>query len=213
VVDWSLAATGMGVGLAVAAPIGPVNIMCIHRSVRRGFFYGLAAGAGGLLADTVCAAIVAYGVSAIAIFVEGHIGVLKSLGGVLLLGFGLSVALKRPHAEVGADDDSALSMVGATAASFVLAMTNPALLLGFLAMFGGIGKIAEHRISLADAGILVAGVAAGSALWWVILSAAASHWRDRLSDRWFYRINLVMGGGLALFGVGVLIDVARRWIV
>jgi threonine/homoserine/homoserine lactone efflux protein len=207
VADWSLLATGLGIGVLVAAPIGPVNIMCIHRAVRRGFLPGLSAGIGAVFADGIFAAVAAFGITAIADFVTNHLATVKLCGGVVLVLFGLVVALRRaPPKAVGEEDDSRLGLAGATVAAFVLAITNPGTLLGFLGIFGGLGDVAAAHRSYGGAAMLVLGVMAGSLLWWLSLSGGISHYRDRVRDRWLQAFNLIAGLGLLLFGVAVLID-------
>lgn len=206
--DWPLIATGLGIGVAVAAPIGPVNIMCIHRSVRKGFLAGLASGLGAMLADGTFAAVAAFGMSAIAGFVEGHIELVKLVGGAILVLFGAVVGLRRPPADRGEDEvrDSRLSSLGAAVAAFVMAITNPGLLLGFLGIFSGLGDFT--RGGPANAALLVGGVMAGSLLWWVVLAGGVSHFRGRFKDAWLRTFNLAAGAALALFGAVVLADAA-----
>ena len=147
-----------------------------------------------MVADALYAAVAAFGVSAISGFVEGHLTIIKLVGGLLLLGFGFTVARKHPHADEDVEHGRKFGLIGSAVASFVLAVTNPALLFGFLAIFGGISDIADDPLTLSQASILVAGVAAGSALWWVILSAGVSRLRDRITDR-----SLAEIGGKGLF--------------
>jgi threonine/homoserine/homoserine lactone efflux protein len=199
--------------VAVAAPIGPVNIMCIHRAVRRGFLAGLSAGIGAVFADGLFATIAAFGITVIAGFVEAHLGVVKLVGGIVLVLFGVVVALRRtPDDTEREDDDSRLGMVGAGVASFVLAVTNPGMLFGFLGIFGGLGNytVSHHRFD--NAAILVLGVMAGSLLWWVVLSAGVTRFRGKFRASWLHAFNLVAGGALALFGIAVLFDAAVDYL-
>jgi threonine/homoserine/homoserine lactone efflux protein len=209
VADWPLIATGVGIGVAVAAPIGPVNIMCIHRAVRSGFLAGLASGLGAMVADGAFAAVAAFGITAIAGFVEGHVTLVKLVGGIVLMLFAAFVALRRPPATAGEDElsDSRLSGLGAGITAFVMAITNPGLLLGFLGIFGGLGDFAT-RGGGADAVFLVIGVTCGSLLWWVTLAGVVSHFRRRFNETWLRGFNLAAGGALALFGAAILVDAA-----
>lgn len=208
--DWSLAATGVGVGFALAAPIGPVNIMCVHRAVRTGFWAGLSAGAGAAVADTLCAAIAAFGFSAVELFVEGHLDGLKLFGGILLVIFGVVIGLRKPRDDGRTESDSALSLVGAAVASFVLAISNPALLLGAVAIFGGLAEIEAAPRNAAEAATTVAGVAVGSVCWWVLISGLVARYREKLTPRHLGLVNIVSGIALAVFGGVVLVDLTLR---
>ena len=213
--DWSLMATGIGIGVAVAVPIGPVNSMCIHRSVRRGFLPGLSAGIGAVFADGVFAAIAAFGITSIADFVEAHLGIVKLIGGCVLLLFGLTVGLRPPpsSAKDEEEDDSRLGMFGAGVAAFVLAITNPATMFGFIGIFGGVGSFTTSHHRYEDAAMLVLGVMSGSLLWWVVLAGGINRFRHRFRESWLRAFNLAAGGLLLLFGVAVLIDAAVGYLV
>lgn len=203
--DWSIAATGLGIGLAIAAPVGPVNLIILNRVVRRGFWSGIAAGGGAVFADTLFAAVAAFGITAISTFIEGHIAAFRIAGGLLLLLFGVKVYRTRPSEAVGrVAKSSTLNLVGAAVSCFALTISNPATMFGLAAIFGGLGPVGAEPEDWAATGILVAGVAAGSLLWWLLLAGAVTWLRDRITPVWLQVINAVTGGLLALLGAGVL---------
>lgn len=205
--DVSLIATGVAIGVGVNAPVGPVNVMCIHRAIRNGPTSALAAGAGAFVADVMFAGLAAFGVTAIASFIEGHLSVIKVIGGAILIAFGVKL-LYAPVAGAAPANDSRLSLFRAAFVSFALTVTNPAVLLGFFAIFGGLAGIGEKVGDFGAAALLTTGVAIGSAAWWLMLSMGASRLRERIAEKWLSRLNAVSGGGLALFGFGVLLSVA-----
>src|SRR5688500_18253139 len=118
--DWALIAIGLGIGIAVAAPMGPVNIMVIHRGVRHGFMSAFVAGLGAVAGDTLYAGIAAFGITSMSDLITGHLGLIKILGGLLLIGFGLSLVPRQPHPEEGEEEDTRPSMLGAAVQSFVM---------------------------------------------------------------------------------------------
>lgn len=205
--DVSLIATGVVIGIGVNAPIGPVNVMCIHRAVRNGAASALAAGAGAFVADVLFAGLAAFGVTAISAFIEGHIAVIKVLGGAILVGFGAKL-LFAPASHEGPANDTRLSLFKAAFTSFALTVTNPAVLLGFFAIFGGLAGFGEGKEDYGAAALLTLGTAIGSAAWWLALSTGASRLRERIAERWLDRINAASGCGLAAFGLAVLLSVA-----
>lgn len=206
--DVSLVATGIVIGIGVNAPIGPVNVMCIHRAIRNGPTSALAAGVGAWIADVAFAAAAAYGVTAITAFIEGHLAVIKVVGGAILVAFGVKLLYAPSSTSDAPPNDTKLSLFRAGLTSFALTVTNPAVLLGFFAIFGGLAGIGEKRGDFGAAALLTLGVAIGSAGWWLALSTGASRLRDQLAEKWLGRINTITGGGLALFGFAVLIGVA-----
>lgn len=212
VIDWSLLATGMGIGVAVSAPVGPVNVMCLHRAVRHGFWWGLSAGMGAVLADAVFAVVAAFGISAVTDLIEGHIALLKLAGGTLLIVFGVGVMFSKPATESGVPRESARGFIGAATASFFLAITNPGLLFAFLAMFSGLAEFGRGPADVQAASTLVVGVVVGGTLWWVALSLLVGRFRARISDRALYLFNLVSGFILAGAGTAILVELIASGI-
>lgn len=206
--DVSLVATGVLIGIGVNAPIGPVNVMCIHRAIRNGPTSAMAAGIGAWVADVMFAAAAAFGVTAITTFIEGHLSVIKVVGGAMLIAFGVKLLYAPSSTSDAPKDDTTLSLVRAGLTSFALTVTNPAVLLGFFAIFGGLAGIGEKRGDFGAAAMLTLGVAIGSAAWWLGLAMGASWLRDQLAEKWLGRINSITGGGLAIFGFAILIGVA-----
>lgn len=198
----ALLLTGIGVGVVFSAPVGPVNILCVQRAFRSGFVSGLAAGIGAVFADSIFAAVAAFGITAVSGFVEGHSGWLQAIGGLLLIAFGIRTARAHPHLEEGAADGA--SPFATAAATFGMTITNPATVLGFLALFGSLGEWAPEPGDWVAAGMFVAGVATGGSGWWLIVATAVSALRDRMTDTTLARINLVAGSFLVLFGIAVL---------
>jgi len=208
--DWELVVLGLCIGLAVAAPIGPANILCIHRGVRGGFWPALTAGLGAMVGDGLYAAFAAFGLTAISDPIEGHLSFVKLVGGFVLVVFGYVLMNRQPHPEIGLEEDSRLSQVGAAVAAFLLVITNPALLFGFIAIFAGLDKIGRGPDDFASAGILTLAVTAGSFLWWLFLALIVTRYRNRITQPWLKSINRIAGLTLALFGAAILSDVAIR---
>lgn len=199
--EWMFIATGIGIGILVSAPIGAVNIMCLHRALRNGFTAGFATGLGGVAADALFATVAAFGVTAIVTFVEGHSIAFQCAGGLLLIGFGLALVLRPLNALAGRRDQSRL---GGPVVAFVLCLTNPGLLFGFLAIFSGLGGMLEEADSFLAPALLVAGVCAGGMGWYAAIALIASWWRERIELSRLQRINTGAGILLAVFGIAVL---------
>lgn len=206
--DWSLIAIGFGIGVAVAAPMGPVNIMVIHRGVRYGFTAAFVAGLGAVVGDGLFAAVAAFGVTAISDLITGHLGFIKILGGLLLIAFGVSLVPRTPHPEKGVEEDNRLSLIGAAVSSFVLCVTNPALLLGFVAIFSGLDEIGRAPDNYVSAAELTFGVVMGGLSWWFTLATVVARFRNKITVPWLRSINVAAGIALAIFGGLLLADVA-----
>ena len=201
--DLPLLLTGVGVGVVFSAPVGPVNILCVQRAFRSGFLAGLAAGLGAVAADGLFAAVAAFGITAVSGFVEGHSTWLQIIGGILLVIFGIRTALAHPHLDDGPGETRTL---GSTSlATFGMTLTNPATVLGFLALFGALGEWAPDPGDWIGAGMFVIGVVAGGSGWWLGVATLVGLLRERMTDGMLARVNQVAGALLVVFGLAVLV--------
>lgn len=205
--DFGLVASGVAIGLAVAAPIGPVNLIVIRRTLRFGKLNGLVSGTGAALGDGVFAAMAAFSLTAAIDFILTFELWLQGVGGLFLLFLGLRTLMTHPHLEEAAPDN----VTGVTArvflSTFALTITNPATMLGFIAIFGGIAGLSSTGEGYGHAATLTVSVIAGSMLWWLGLSQFVSLFRQRMSDRLLELVNRVSGCLILAFGVAILLRV------
>jgi threonine/homoserine/homoserine lactone efflux protein len=139
--------SGIVMGLVAAVPIGPVNLICIRRSFAFGPLNGFVSGLGAALGDGVFAAITGLGLTWVAQLIEGYATIIELVGAALLVFFGYRAF--RATAPVRMDEDcgepgdrGGSTLAGAIVSTFALTVTNPATLLGFTAMFAGLGGLA-----------------------------------------------------------------------
>ncbi|UJW73911.1 LysE family translocator [Rhizobium sp. SL42] len=188
---------GLVLGVAIAAPLGPIGALCINRTLERGFWAGVAGGLGTALADGAYASLAAAGFTAMGgllAFIELP---LQILGGLFLLYLGL-IGIK-PRGAVVAARVEARGLLTTTAATFLLTIANPATILSFAAIFAGLGLAAgEGGLSAA---LLVAGVFIGSLGWWFFLSGLVSLLRSRLPQGFVVWVSRTSSGVLLLFGI------------
>lgn len=184
-----------GIGLAVAAPVGPMALLCISRSLHFGPGNGLLFGSGIAAADATYAAIAAAGLTAVSALLLGMTPWIKGLGGLLLLWLGLRTALAR------APDRSRPPAAGSRLRAFVtaygLTITNPPTILYFASIFASLGGIAASSA----APLFPLGVFAGSLAWWLLLVTAvrrSQHWLTAPVMRWINRVSGMVLLGFAL---------------
>ena len=141
--DIFLLGPGIVIGLVVAAPIGPVNLICIRRTLQYGSLNGFVSGLGAALGDGMFAIVTGFGLTAIAQLIEGLSTALQLAGGILLVCFGLYTYFAKPpsglRSQMRAEGKGRPTLARAMASTFALTITNPATLLGFTAMFTGLG--------------------------------------------------------------------------
>ena len=185
-------------GLAVAAPLGPIGALCVNRTLERGFRAGVAGGFGTALADAVYAAAAATGFAVFAAGLARIDPVLRIGGGAFMLWLGWrSLRPRAPSRAAAARGDGAL---GTALATFLLTLANPMTALTFAALFAGMGLAAAPG----SAAVVVAGVFLGSMLWWAALSGGVALARERLPAGFARWTTLASGGLLILFGLGAL---------
>jgi threonine/homoserine/homoserine lactone efflux protein len=192
---------GLAIGFAIAAPVGPIGVLCIRRALAHGMALGLASGLGAAVADAAYGAIAAFGLTIISTFLAGQRLWLQLLGGVFLCWLGVRTLLARP-AQDAADRTRAAGLIAAFASTLFLTLTNPTTILSFVAVFAGLGlaDTGDHVAALT----LVAGVFLGSALWWLLLSGGVGMLRTRFDARGLLWVNRVSGAVIVAFGVFAL---------
>jgi threonine/homoserine/homoserine lactone efflux protein len=203
---------GFLIGIVVAAPVGPVNVLCIQRAIARGFWGGLAAGLGAMLGDGLIALCAALGVGAISGAVTTHRAAIQIVGGLALMAFGLKLYVTDPPRELEKSENGGagtlLDYAWDIPKTFLLTITNPGAVLGLFAIFGGISSYVEVK-GRADALWMVAAIMCGSLAWWLWLSYFIGRVRHRLAPSWLSVINkragiLLVGFGVVLIGEIVL---------
>ncbi|WP_142849614.1 LysE family translocator [Telmatospirillum sp. J64-1] len=194
--------TGMLIGLAIAAPVGPVGILCIRRALADGRFAAFVAGLGAAVADTFYGAVAAFGLSFISDWLMEWERSLCLVGGLFLLGLGV-----RTWFTPCALSDTPLSGAGLVKdffATLVITLTNPGTILAFLGIFAALGGVGVSGPG--EAWLLVLGVFLGSTLWWMALSFSVTALRNRFSERWLTKLNHYSALGLGLFGLVLLVS-------
>lgn len=195
-------AKGLLIGFTIAAPVGPVGILCIKRTLLQGRMSGLFTGLGAATADLMYGFMAALGLTVIADTLLCCFTWLKLSGALLLLFLGLRTFFSHPKSETQAIVKT--SLIGAFTSTFFLTLTNPLTLFAFLGIFSafGFGSISEEPGK--DVFSLLLGVFLGSALWWLLLSEGITSFKHKLPSRLFEWVNHVAGTLLILFGLALL---------
>ncbi|WP_319531061.1 LysE family transporter [uncultured Cohaesibacter sp.] len=202
---------GALVGLAVAAPVGPIGLLCIRRTLREGRIVGLATGMGAATADGLYGLVAATGLAISGLLVS-HGDEMRLFGGLLILYLGLSTFRRglsdQPHDPAKAPPSHApLKAYGTT---FLLTLANPATILSFVGMISGLSKGAEAGPDAAY--WLVFGVFCGSAVWWLFLVTMTALIRGLISDLIMRIIDFASGGLLMVWGGWMVWQAARGFL-
>jgi threonine/homoserine/homoserine lactone efflux protein len=180
---------GVILGFSIAAPVGPIGLLCIQRTLQRGRMAGFVSGLGAATADACYGLVAALGLGTLISFLLGLQFWLQLGGGLFLLGLGLKTLCAKPGAPTSPAVAEKTGLVSAFASILLLTLANPATILSFFAVFAGLGIDAQSGSALA----LVAGVFLGSAAWWLILSLLAGFFRRHLTDARMRWLNVIAG--------------------
>jgi threonine/homoserine/homoserine lactone efflux protein len=196
---------GFMIGVLIALPLGPTNVLGLQRAAERGFFGGLAAGLGIMIGDGLIALGAAMGVNALSGAIRQYRTAIQIIGGLALIGAGLKLFLTRPDiASAGEAEKATLGDYVWDLPKFAfLTLTNPGAVLGLVAIFGGVSSFVEVD-SYIDAITMVAAVMGGSFCYWLLVSRAISSVRHTLDAARMTLLNRIAGLVLAGFG-GLLI--------
>lgn len=199
VMDSGLLLKGMILGLSIAAPVGPIGLLCIRRTLAGGRTVGFVSGLGAATADALYGSIAAFGLLAISELLISLRFWLGLIGGLFLCYLGISTAWSKPPAQEARADERG-GLVAAYFSSLALTLANPTTILSFVAIFGGLG-IVERGPYYTAASLLVLGVFLGSAAWWRLLSSAVSLARGRITPPLMRAINVGSGAIIVIFGL------------
>lgn len=176
--------------------MGPIGLLVIQRTLRHGRVTGLVTGLGAAAADALYGAIGAFGVSSLIQALQAARVPLALGGGAFLLWLAWRTWSSAPPTQAAAVAERP-GLAGAFAGTFALTLSNPATILSFIAVFGTLGA----SIGAASPWPMIAGVLVGSALWWLLLSAAVGALRQRFDARAMHAVNTVSAVALAGFAL------------
>lgn len=204
---------GLLIGILIAAPVGPVNVLCIQRAIERGFWGGIAAGIGSVMGDGLIALCAGLGVGAVTGAVQTHRAIIQIVGGLALIAFGLKLYVTRPRIRISTEADAAKTSLKDFAwdipQTFFLTITNPGAVLGLFAVFGGVSTFVEVHSTI-DVLFMVAAIMSGSMLWWVSLSKLISRYRHLLDGDRLQLVNRFAGVLLGGFGALLIVEVISK---
>lgn len=199
--DIGLLLKGILIGFSIAAPVGPVGVLCIRRTLTEGRNSGLASGLGAATADMFYGGMAAFGITFIASLLIDRIALIQLVGGSFLLYLGIKTLRSKPATEEAKVESR--NLWTAYASTFFYTLTNPMTILSFAGIFAGAG-LAESNHDFGSALVLVIGVFVGSASWWLILSGGVGLLRTKFNPSWLLWVNRASGMIIVAFGLSQL---------
>jgi threonine/homoserine/homoserine lactone efflux protein len=189
---------GMLIGFSIAAPVGPIGVLCIRRTLSNGRAAGFVSGLGAETADAMYGLIAGFGLTAISEFLVNQQLFLKLIGGMFLLYLGFktvtSIPVEKPISA------KATGLMSDYLSTFALTSTNPVTILSFIAIFSGLG-MGEIKGNYISSLLIVLGVFLGSAAWWLLLSSGVGFFRKSFNTKGLRYINIISGIIILTFGL------------
>ncbi len=201
---------GLILGFSVAAPVGPIGILCINRTINKSYISGLITGLGAATADLIYGLIVGLGLTRISGFLISQTVWIQIIGLFFLFYLGVKTLIKKKR-EIEFDKSFQKGLFKDYLSTFILTITNPMTILFFIAVFAGLG-LANTSHDKNNAILLVLGVFIGSAIWWLILSGLSYNVKKLISNKILLRIDLLSGIIIVIFGIYILIELINNLI-
>ncbi len=205
---------GILIGIAMAAPVGPLALLCIRRSLTKGHIEGVATGLGVALADGFYALVAALGLSAISLFILERKEYLFMGGGIMLVLLGVR-ALKNPPSL--SEDDLELEKLNPKGfmttllQTSLITLTNPMTIVTFIAAFSAVGF--QGQQTPWQATTIALGVFCGSLVWFMMLALIVGYFRKKVTPFVYRMINTVSGALLIAYGIIFLGNAARELLI
>jgi threonine/homoserine/homoserine lactone efflux protein len=189
---------GLALGFSIAAPVGPIGVLCIRQTLERGWQTGLLTGLGAATADMLYGAVAAFGITMISKALLAGQSWLRLAGGIFLLYLGAKTFFRKTGAlprENGTQPDRKAFLT-----TFALTLTNPVTIVAFAAIIAGLGP-GHLDAGYLPALLLVLGVFLGSSAWWLLLSSSVNLLRHRIGPQTLTWINRLSGLTIFIFGL------------
>ncbi len=191
--------TGLGVGLAVAVPVGPIALLILRRTLTEGRLAGFISGLGAAAADTFCAVLACLFLGTLRTFLHDHDTLVHVIGGGFMLGIGFKLARSRPAANAANRPLHERNLFTAFWSTALLTLANPMTILGMVGLVAATGT-PPHLTPAQSATSLTLGICLGSTAWWLVLTFFAAKLGRALNPRSLALLNRLAGAGLILFG-------------
>jgi threonine/homoserine/homoserine lactone efflux protein len=195
---------GLLIGFSIAAPVGPIGVLCIRRTLANGRTSGFVSGLGAATADGLYGTVAAFGLTLISDVLVGQQMWFRIIGGSFLLYLGIKTFLSKPSEKWASDKKT--NLFGDYISTFFLTITNPITILSFAAVFAGLG-LSDSSGNYISAILMVSGVILGSIAWWLILSSVINLFRAKFNLASLKIVNWISGGIMMVFAVIAFVSI------
>lgn len=196
---------GISIGIAVSAPLGPIGVLCIQRTMNKGFMSGFISGAGAAAADIVYAIIAGFSITLIKDFLLDNQMPIRIIGGLFLIFIGVKIFMSNPAKQIRKLRAKGNRYFTDFATSFLVTVSNPITIIAFGALFAGFNTV-EQGTGTVDIIALIISVFIGALVWWLCLITIVSIFRKKIRLRNLLWINRITGALIVAFAIFVAIS-------
>ncbi|MBK3519696.1 LysE family translocator [Carboxylicivirga marina] len=183
---------GIIIGISASIPLGPIGVLVVQRTLNKGHLSGFVSGLGAALSDTIYAIIAGFSLSFIVGFIESQLLWIQIFGAAILIGLGLKIYNTNPAIQLRKQKKKSTSLIQDLFSTFALTIANPLAVFLFMAFFAGFRVVGSENTAI-DNLLLIGGVFAGAATWWLILSSLVNLFRSKINLRRLFWLNKIAG--------------------
>ncbi len=196
---------GILIGISVSAPLGPIGVLCIQRTLNKGFKSGFVSGAGAASADIIYAVIAGFSITFIKDFLIEYQTYIRIVGGAFLILVGIRIMISNPAKQIRKLRVKGNNYYKDFLTSFLITVSNPITILAFGAFFAAFNMIDKANGNF-PIFIMILTVFGGSLLWWLSLISIVTIFKKRIRLRNLLWINRITGVLIVLFALFVMIS-------
>lgn len=188
----SLFIKGLIIGVIVSAPVGPIGLLCVQRTISKGRGHGFATAVGATLSDLIYAVMAVFSMSFVVDFISEHVLVLRAVAFIVIFLYGAYTYIDNPVRKLRKMQPTSEGYVQDCLSSFGLTITNPLVILLFIALFAKLNYM-EDKTSIVDGLIGIIFIMVGACIWWIALVNIVNRFRGRFNIRGMWILNRFTG--------------------
>ena len=208
----ALAAKGLLIGILVSAPMGPVGMLCIQRTLSKGRWHGFVTGLGAMVSDIIYAMLTSLGMGVVVNFVEANQAPLQLTGSLVLSVFGYYIYQSNPVKNLRKQKERKLSFTQDFITAFLLTFSNVLIVLLYIGLFARFGFILpDHSLGMIIGGIICIGI--GAISWWLFITYIVSKLRKWFNVRGIWLMNRIVGSAIIILSIIGIISVLLTYYI
>jgi len=203
----SILIKGFLIGVLVSAPMGPIGLLCVQRTLNKGRWHGFFTGLGAACSDIFYALLTFLGMGIVIDFIQSNQEILQVIGGILMMFFGIYIYRSNPSKNLHRPPTAPKNYSQDAVTAFGFTLSNPFIIFLFIALFARFNFLAEGKAFSILLGL--AGIAAGAVFWWFLITFLVNKVRGNFNVRGLWIMNRIVG--TVIMVIAVVGTVAALW--